>query len=216
MTKDQILREIDAALQDAANLPSVKTVGSANTVRVIENMFNIVDRFAPSTGSFRVKAEHLRAQDAKMFVGAVLQPLTGLVKSLRDAVAADQLARIESLVRAETFTDFLSMSEHLLEEGYKDAAAVIAGTVVEQHLRALCSRNSIATMQPDGLKWRKAESLNQDLAKAGALTTLEQKQVTHWLGLRNAAAHGEYEKYEAAQVRLMIESITFFMAQRPA
>lgn len=107
------------------------------------------------------------------------------------------------------------MSEHLLEEGYKDAAAVIAGTVIEQHLRALCVLNSIATTQPDG-KWRKAEMLNQDLVKAGATTTLEQKMVTSWLGLRNAAAHGEYEKYEETQVRLMIQAVSFFMARHPA
>ncbi|MET3409474.1 hypothetical protein [Methylobacterium sp. 1030] len=216
MTKEQILKEMDQAIQDVANLPALKSVGSANTVRMIEKLFNIVDRFAPSSSSFRVKADRLRDQDTKMFVGAVIQPLTGLVKSLRDAIAADQLTRIESLIRADTFTDFLSMSEHLLNEGYKDAAAVIAGTVVEQHLRALCNLRSIPTKQPDGVKWKKAELLNQDLAKDGAITSVEQKQITHWLGLRNAAAHGEYEKYAAPQVQLMIESITFFMAQHPA
>jgi len=216
MTKEQILKEMDQAIQDVANLPALKTVGSANTVRAIETLFNIVDRFAPSASSFRIKAERLRDQDTKMFVGAVIQPLTGLVKSLRDAIAADQLTRIESLIRADTFTDFLSMSEHLLEEGYKDAAAVIAGTVVEQHLRALCKLRSIPTKQPDGVKWKKAELLNQDLAKDNTITTLEQKQITHWLGLRNAAAHGEYEKYDTPQVQLMVAAISFFMAQHPA
>ncbi len=43
-----------------------------------------------------------------------------------------------------------------------------------------------------------------------------QKNVTAWLDLRNKAAHGEYGKYEADQVGLMIDGIRDFITRHPA
>ncbi len=37
------------------------------------------------------------------------------------------------------------MAEHLLDEGYKDAATVIAGSSLEPHLRQLCQKSGIPT-----------------------------------------------------------------------
>jgi hypothetical protein len=52
-------------------------------------------------------------------------------------------------VAAEVFTDFIEMAEHLLEQGYKDPAAVVAGSVLEEHLRQLCHKNAIDTVTVD-------------------------------------------------------------------
>ncbi len=38
---------------------------------------------------------------------------------------------IQKLLQADIFANFLEMSEHLLKEGYKDPAAVIIGSVLE-------------------------------------------------------------------------------------
>ncbi len=35
------------------------------------------------------------------------------------------------------------MAEYLLKEGYKDPAAVITGSTLEEHLRKLCIKNGI-------------------------------------------------------------------------
>ena len=45
---------------------------------------------------------------------------------------------------------------------------------------------------------------------------LDQKSVTAWLDLRNNAAHGHYDKYEAVQVELMISGVRDFIARNPA
>ena len=36
--------------------------------------------------------------------------------------------------------DFLDMAYHLLENDYKDASAVMIGSVLEEHLRQLCNK----------------------------------------------------------------------------
>ena len=86
------------------------------------------------------------------------------------------------------------MADYLTQQGYKDAAAVVVGSVLEQHLRKLSQRNSIDVVQSGGAP-KKADALNSELAGATVYSKLVQKNVTAWLGLRNKAAHGEYTEY---------------------
>jgi len=104
---------------------------------------------------------------------------------------------IKGIVSAEIFADFLEMAEHLLEEGYKDAAAVMIGSILEEHLRKLCDKNNIpVTVEKEGkTKPKKADTINQELFGAEVYNKLEMKQITTWLDLRNNAAHGQYGEY---------------------
>jgi len=106
------------------------------------------------------------------------------------------------------------MSEYLLSEGYKDPAAVIIGSVLEEHLRKLCDKNGIA-VELSG-KPKKADQLNSDLAAKPVYSKLDQKSVTSWLDLRNKAAHGKYTDYTSEQVVLYLQGIQNFMARIPA
>jgi len=86
---------------------------------------------------------------------------------------------------------------------------------LEEHLRQLCNKNGIAVTRTKNEKDvpLKADMLNSELAKADVYTKLDQKQVTAWLGLRNKAAHGEYDEYNEDQVRNMISGVVEFMAR---
>jgi hypothetical protein len=106
-------------------------------------------------------------------------------------------------VHAYRFSDFLEMAQHLSSEGYKDAAAVLAGSVLEEHLRKLCDKNGLSVTDANG-KPLKADRINADLKGANVYSGLDQKQVTAWLDLRNKAAHGHYTEYTQPQVDLMI------------
>lgn len=141
-----------------------------------------------------------------------------VLESVRDALAADYLESASSLIHASVFADFLEMSQHLLDEGYKDAAAVIAGSSLEAHLRQLCDRFGIDTTvtTPSGVSPKKADRMNAELASAKSYSILDQKNVTAWLDLRNKAAHGEYTKYVAEQVGLLISGVRDFINRNPA
>lgn len=139
-----------------------------------------------------------------------------ILQAVRDEIAGEWLFTIKSLVAAELFADFISMAEHLLDAGYKDPAAVMAGSVLEEHLRQLSLKNSLPVEDDrDGdLVPRKADRLNAELAKANVYSKLDQKLVTAWLDLRNNAAHGKYETYASEQVRQMIQGVIEFMARK--
>src|SRR6266498_1207110 len=145
---------------------------------------------------------------------AYTKDLVGVATALRDDLKAGWLESVVELVHADTYSDFLEMAEELLSKGYKDAAAVIAGSSLEVHLKSLCVKHGVVT-EVNG-KPKKADMMNADLAKAGAYGKLEQKQITAWLGLRNSAAHGEYDKYDPNAVDHLIRGIRDFMVKYAA
>lgn len=138
-----------------------------------------------------------------------------ILYAIREEIAGGWLFSIKALVTAEVFSDFISMAEHLLETGYKDPAAIMIGSVLEEHLRQLCiSRKVDVEEARDGkMVPKKADRLNADLAKISAYTKLDQKLVTAWLDLRNNAAHGKCELYTMEQVRNMNAGVVEFMAR---
>ncbi len=129
--------------------------------------------------------------------------LVGIVKALKGDLEDGYLETFPELVRGEMFENLIEMARHLLEEGYKDAAAVITGSSLESHLHQLCPKHGVPINHtvPDGtIKHKKAEQLNQILRKEGIYTLFDQKQITAWLDLRNNAAHGKYSAYDEQSV----------------
>lgn len=139
----------------------------------------------------------------------------GILKAAKQEIDGGWLFTVKGLVSAEIFSDFLEMAEYLLQEGYKDPAAVMTGSVLEEHLRQLCSKAEIPVEveKNDKLSPKKADLLNADLVNAGVYNKLDQKTVTSWLDLRNKAAHGKYSEYTKEQVELMYQGVTNFISR---
>lgn len=90
-----------------------------------------------------------------------------ILASLRDALANNYLDNAAELIHASVFADFLEMCRYLLDDGYKDPAAVIAGSSLEAHLRELCSKHGIEVTDNGG-KFEKSDRVNAELTKAKA------------------------------------------------
>lgn len=137
----------------------------------------------------------------------------GVLMGIKNELEGGWLVKVKGLVTAEVFSDFLEMSEYLLQEKYKDPAAVMIGSVLEGHLRQLCGNKGIPIeITKDGKPIpKKAEMLNSELAAADIYNKLDQKGVTTWLDLRNKAAHGKYEEYTIEQVYIMYQGVLNFM-----
>jgi hypothetical protein len=142
----------------------------------------------------------------------------GILAAARGEVAGGWVATTTGIVSAQIFADFLEMAEYLSAEGYKDAAAVMTGGVLEEHLRQVARKFGVDIEVLVGSKMvaKKADTLNADLVKAGAYGKLEQKMVTAWLDLRNKAAHAKYAEYTADEVRLMQQGVGQFLLKIPA
>ena len=148
---------------------------------------------------------------------AKLSMVMGVVDALRADLEAGYLHTLPELIHAELFGDFLEMADHLLEEGYRDAAAVLAGGTLESHIRQLCYAHgvSVESSTATGPRPKKAEQLNSDLAHQGAISKIDSKNVTAWLGLRNSAAHAKYADYSQEQVRILVTAVRDFITRNP-
>jgi hypothetical protein len=156
-----------------------------------------------------------QAKEASPSILVRIPQLVGLVRALKADVEAGWLVTVQEVLHADTFADFLGQAMELREKGYKDAAAVVAGSVLEAHLRLLCAKFDVSTVASGGGP-KKATVLNADLVKATAYNTIDQKAIDAWQAIRNAAAHGEYEKYNDAGVETMLMGIAAFISANPA
>lgn len=150
--------------------------------------------------------------------GYRVELIVGIVRALKIDLEDGYLHSYSELVRGEMFENLIEMAKHLVEEGYKDAAAVIAGASLESHLRQLSNKygGSVDYNAKDGSTRKKtAERLNQELGKS-AYSPFDQKQITAWLDLRNNAAHGHYSGYDHDQVAKLIEWVGDFISKNPA
>lgn len=169
-----------------------------------------VSRLAPPESDYVERARSIEGH-----AGYVADQVSGILQALRADIEAGYVRTLEELVHADVFSNFLDMAGELQRSGYKDAAAVIAGSVLEEHLRQLAEKNGVTTSKANGAPV-KADTLNAELAKNGTYNALVHKQVGAWLALRNKAAHGYYSEYDQAQVAALIRDVLDFAAKHPA
>ena len=175
-----------------------------------------IQRISDRSSAYVHQAQQIN--NSKKYTGEKVIHLCGVIEALRADLDAGYLQNITELIHGDVFSDFLDMARHLLDEKYKDAAAVIAGSTLEAHLRALCQKNGIPieVKKTSGMCPKKADTMNAELTKSSIYSKLDQKSVTAWLDLRNKAAHGEYGKYSKDQVSIMIDGIQNFLLRVPA
>ena len=167
-----------------------------------ESQYAEMFRSVLNTNSFNFMNSHHYDHVAQM---------AGIFKAVKHDLDSGMLVDFRRLVQAELFSDFLEMAEYLANEGYKDASAVLLGAVLEDALRKISEARGISTLNANG-KPLAMDALNVQLGKDGAYNALVKKQVTSWSNLRNDAAHGRYDEYDAGQVKQMMLFVQKFCA----
>ncbi|AIP33456.1 HEPN domain protein [Paraburkholderia xenovorans LB400] len=132
----------------------------------------------------------------------------GVLLAAKDDYESGSIFSVKTLIEAEVFDEFLGQAEHLLEAGYFQPAAVLAGSVLEDGLRKLCIANDITLPDKAKLDW-----MNSELAKKGKYSKLMQKRITTIADLRNSAAHGKWDEFEKADVESMLRDVRDFMTK---
>src|SRR6266849_5191275 len=209
-----IIGQIDAildkcnGLRQRSRFSDFSELPREQVTEAIALLFAAIERLSPQ-GSSYVKNAKAYEKHLTGNVGLALPPLMGILGALRTDYEAGNLQSVIELVHADVFADFLDMADYLLQQGYKDAAGVIIGSVLEEQLRKLCQKVGIAVIQSGGAP-KKADALNSELAGASVYSKLDQKAVTAWLDLRNKAAHGKYQEYTKEQVALTLQGVRDF------
>lgn len=131
----------------------------------------------------------------------------GVVEAAKRDFEAGILFDMRALITAEVLGDFIEQAETLLEAGYHVPAASLTGAVLEDTLRKLCEKHSIAVPATP-----KIDRLNAELARAEVYDKLVQKRITALADIRNNADHGHFDKFEKADVEDMVKWTRGFAA----
>ena len=89
-----------------------------------------------------------------------------VLQNLEKDIESGWIGNLKDLISADVFADFMEMADYLIEEKFKDPAAVIIGSLLEEKLRNLCNKNGISVSKTISGKDmpKKASSLNDELA----------------------------------------------------
>jgi hypothetical protein len=145
-----------------------------------------------------------------------LTDVRGLIRGLQAAYDDGMLESIAETIEANVTADYLGQAQQLLKEGVTGnfehiPAAVLTGAIFEDSLRRLCVRNTISLLDAKG----NSKTLNpmiEDLKKANLYNELKAKQLRAWADIRNAAAHGEFTKFNKQDVEAMLIGVQNFLA----
>ena len=213
--KDDVLRRLEALLQKAdavvathrPNPPNVIGVPTLDSQAFTEWQTQSLAYLINLLGPGHTYVEHFRKQVTQGFTGNVKSG-KGILQALREDIEAGYLTRIETLVSADIFDDFLEMAQYLLSQGYKDPTASLVGAVLENDLRRTCLARGITLSVKEDIS-----SLNKKLADAGVYNRLTQKKVQVWNDIRNNADHGKFNEYKTEDVNEMLKGVRNFLEQ---
>jgi len=219
MKLDELIKRVDELLLQEAYVRKTKTIDSIGNESVDYAQLrglrtaalSFIERIFGDTHPYYI--EFRDGVSREYFQSVEIARV--ILKNIKEELKGGWIFSTKGLVSAEIFSNFLEMANHLLNEGYKDPAAVMIGSVLEEHLRQLCYKEGIQSTISKGGKqsFKKADTLNNELAGQSVYNKLDHKNVIAWLGLRNNAAHGNYSEYTHGQVELMLNSVSDFISR---
>lgn len=121
------------------------------------------------------------------------------LESAKEEIEKGFLYKIERLISADLFDSILEHAEFLLSNGHKDSAAVLGRVVIENTLKRIAERESIAF--PDKVKKSK---INEILWKNQVYDKFVWRLTQDYINLGNSADHGDFGKYSNDEVEDML------------
>jgi len=143
--------------------------------------------------------------DAIIFARDVLQSfLDYLEAGLLEEVSPERRAQLD------TVSDYLEMSNTLLETNgvHPAAPAMLIGATLEEFLRNWIETVGLAIndVKPG------IDTYSKILRTENLISKQDSKDITSWAGIRNHAAHGEWDEVaDKKRIELMLEGVNLFM-----
>jgi len=139
--------------------------------------------------------------------------LVDRLRSVREDLELGFFDDLGERIEGEIAADYMGQAETLLGECESEIysyvpAAVLAGAVLERHLRELCAKQSppIDTSKSNG-RPKTLDPLIADLKSANVLTAPQAAQLRGHASIRNKAAHGEWDEFNRADVENMVQGV---------
>jgi len=127
---------------------------------------------------------------------------TLLLIGAQGEVKSGFLYKIERLISNDFFDSINEQAEYLVNNGYKDVAAILGRVVIENTLKEVAKERKISFL--DDIK---LSALNELLWKNGVYEKNIWRLMQGHIDVGNFAAHGEFDKYAEKSVKEMLRWI---------
>lgn len=129
----------------------------------------------------------------------VIQKFYAVLSAAYEDWSAGLLRKVEHLVAAATFAQFLDHAELYHKGNKKVEAAVLASAVLEDTIKKIASKNSV---KPTG---KSLEPLIDGLAAKDVFSQVRCKRVKSYAAVRNHALHAEWDSLDIRDVGDLIQ-----------
>jgi uncharacterized protein YutE (UPF0331/DUF86 family) len=109
------------------------------------------------------------------------------------------LAKIEYIIAAATFDEFLDHAKEYHGANKKMEASVLASAVLEDTVKKIAAKNSIVSAGTT------LDPLIDEFVKNGVFTPVKAKRVKAFIAVRNKAFHAEWDQFDIKDVGKLIE-----------
>ena len=170
-------------------------------------------RYAGTKNSFLETIKPTSSWGTAHAVETIVATLSSFIEyieaGLHEGVSPERRAQLDVV------SDFLEQANNLLEtKGIHPAApAVLIGATLEEFLRTWIEADGLSL----GNRKPSLESYSQVLRDANLITKQDAKDITAWGGVRNHAAHGEWDEVaDKRRVSIMLDGVNLFMRKYSA
>lgn len=212
MTTEQIVikaQDLNSRIQNCHSIRrGTSTIGNPENAAKAQ-VCEFLRQYAGPHSSFLKEAEA-----ATGYTEYMITTLSAILISFIEYLQAGLATNLspERQAQIDVVSDILAQAQTMLENEsfHSGGAAILIGASLEEYLRNWVEHADLATnaMRPG------IDSYAKMLLASNLISKQDIKDITSWAGLRNHAAHGEWDMVsDRSRIRLMLEGVNLFMRQ---
>jgi uncharacterized protein YutE (UPF0331/DUF86 family) len=175
----------------------------------IASSINLIETIAiPNSGYHKdIERTHQHEHWKHGVPRPVFQQVLGILISAQQEWEQGLLRKIEYIIVAEAFDDFLDHAAKFHRGNKITESAVLAAVVLEDTTKKIARKNGI---DPSG---KSLDELIDELSKTGVITPVKAKRFKGFSGVRNSALHAEWDQIDVKDVGELIKGIREMIEQ---
>lgn len=181
----------------------VNSLSNAEYQAWLSGVANLINMVAPPKSYYPQEIatvlSHENMQNGVM--STVVQRVFGVLTAAERDWADGLLRKIEYLLAAATFDDFLDHAAVYHKGGRKIEGAVLASAVLEDAVKKIATKNSV------NVGGQSLEQLIDALTQADVFTPVKAKRIKAAAAVRNHALHAEWDKFDIKDAGTLINGV---------
>lgn len=139
-------------------------------------------------------------------VGTHFGSQVGMISGAESILKDDWYTNVQDVAAKEAMGSLEETASGLLDEGLKDAAAILTRVVLEQKLHHLCVKSEVEI----GKKKPGIHDYTNELYNSGKLRKHEMRAIQRWADIGNDAIHLRFDEYSNKNIHEMLDWVRDF------